>query len=94
MAIVPAYRLKNIMIYGHITEPYVIGFIEFLLKKAMVLERLVVSTDTALKPSQRPDICGVTYGKKDVFTAKKRLEFSQKLLSLPRVSKRAVIQFS
>ncbi|OMO60997.1 hypothetical protein COLO4_33627 [Corchorus olitorius] len=90
------YHLKTITIYGLITEPYVIDFIEFLLKKAMVLESLVISTDTALKPPQQPEIFGVTYcyGKKDVFTTEKRLEFSQKLLSLPRVSKRAVIQFS
>ncbi|OMO65640.1 hypothetical protein CCACVL1_21465 [Corchorus capsularis] len=82
-------QLKTIKIYGgYITEPYVIDTVEFLLKNATVLEKLEISTNKTLKHSHQ-----AYYSRRKVeLTTEQRLEFSQKLLSLPRASPRAVIR--
>ncbi|OMO65630.1 hypothetical protein CCACVL1_21466 [Corchorus capsularis] len=75
-------NLKSIKIYGHITEPYVIDMIEFLLKNAMVLEKLEISTHKTFGPSPKNSCCE----RKVELTTEQRQEFSQKLFSLPRAS--------
>jgi hypothetical protein len=78
------------MIYGYITEPYVIDMAKFLLKNAIVLEEMVISTK---KPP--PDEWYVFYGpiNKDNCTSEGLLEYSQELFSFPRASSMAVIHF-
>ncbi|OMO65615.1 hypothetical protein CCACVL1_21470 [Corchorus capsularis] len=46
-------HLKTIKIYGDITKPYVIDMIDFLLKNAMVLEKLEISTLNTVTNSYR-----------------------------------------
>ncbi|OMO65614.1 hypothetical protein CCACVL1_21469 [Corchorus capsularis] len=83
-------HLKTVKLYGYITEPYVFDIIEFLLKNSMVLEKLEISTQATFKPSQQ-----ALYSRwKAEYTKEQRVEFSQKLFSLPRASTRAVILFS
>ncbi|OMO65617.1 hypothetical protein CCACVL1_21467 [Corchorus capsularis] len=83
-------QLKTIKIYGYITEPYVIDTVEFLLKNATVLEKLEISTKKTLKHSHQAN----SSCQKVELSAEQRLEFSQKLSSLPRASPRAVIHIS
>lgn len=72
-----------------------IELIEFLLKNAMVLEKMVISTKKTLQPTQQYYIFSASVDRqKEHFTSEKLLEFSQKLLSLPRASTHAVIHFS
>lgn len=86
--------LKTVMIYGYVTEPYVFELIEFLLKNALVLEKMVISTKRTLQPIHQYEFFEHDVeNQQDHFTSKELLEFSQKLLSLPRASKSAVIQF-
>ncbi|XWS41104.1 hypothetical protein CRYUN_Cryun17cG0052100 [Craigia yunnanensis] len=60
--------------------------------KAMVLEKLEISTQKTLRPSRQAFI--FSEAQKDNFSTEQRLELSQKLLSLPRASTSAVIHFS
>lgn len=88
-------QLKTVKIYGYVTEPYVIELVEFVLMKAKVLEKLVISTKRTLNPSQQHCISSTEVGpQKGYFTSEKLLEFSRKLLSFPRASTGAVIDFS
>lgn len=89
------HQLKTVMIYGYITEPYVIELVEFLLKKAKVLEKLVISTRRTLNPNRQHCISSTEIGpQKGYFTSEKMLEFSRKLLSFQKASSEAVIDFS
>ncbi|OMO54211.1 hypothetical protein COLO4_36556 [Corchorus olitorius] len=80
-------HLKTIKIYGDITKPYVIDMIEFLLKNAMVLEKLEISTQKIVRYNYRRSYLDT----KVELTLEQRLEVYQKLFSLPRASKHAVI---
>ncbi|OMO65636.1 F-box/LRR-repeat protein, partial [Corchorus capsularis] len=75
-------NLKSIKIYGHITEPYVIDMIEFLLKNAMVLEKLEISSQNTFRPFPKTNCCP----RKVELTTEQRQEFSRKVFSLPRAS--------
>lgn len=86
--------LKTVMIYGYVTEPYVLELIEFLLKNALVLEKMVISTKRTLQPIHQYELFkDAVSDQEDRFTPEELLQFSQKLLTLPRASKSAVIQF-
>ncbi|KAA8524482.1 hypothetical protein F0562_010905 [Nyssa sinensis] len=89
------HHLKTIMIYGYITEPYVIELVEFLLKRATVLEKMVFSTSKTLQPEHPYYFFAAAVDRqKHHFTSEKLLAISQRLLSIPRASTRAVIHFS
>ncbi|GMG98621.1 hypothetical protein Nepgr_000461 [Nepenthes gracilis] len=74
------YHLKTVNIYGCITKPYVIQLIEFLLKNAAVLEKMVIDSKKKLPHSVNKDI-----------TSDELLEMSRKILSFPRASSQAVV---
>lgn len=86
--------LKTVMIYGYVTEPYVLELVEFLLKNALVLEKMVISTKRTLQPIHQYELFkDAVFDQEDHFTPEELLQFSQKLLTFPRASKSAVIQF-
>ncbi|OMP10150.1 hypothetical protein COLO4_04774 [Corchorus olitorius] len=84
-------HLKTVKVYGYVTEPYVFDIIKFLLKNAMVLEKLEISTQATFNPSHSELYCSHW---KAEYTKEQQVEFAQKLFSLPRASTRAVIHFS
>ncbi|KAL3848899.1 hypothetical protein ACJIZ3_010781 [Penstemon smallii] len=88
-------HLKSIMIYGYINEPYVIQMVKFLLRSAGRLEKMVISTKESFKPTHQSYIftCAIERQKYQ-FTSGQLLELSNKLLTLPRASSKAVIYFS
>ncbi|EOX92910.1 Uncharacterized protein TCM_001773 isoform 1 [Theobroma cacao] len=87
------HHLKTVRICGDVRELYVIQFIEFLLKNALVLEKLMISTKKTFQPTQLHAFSRAIAHPKDVFSAEKWLEVFQKLCSLPRASRSAVILF-
>ncbi|OMO60998.1 hypothetical protein COLO4_33628 [Corchorus olitorius] len=66
----------------------------FLLKNAMVLENLEISTQKTLSHSYRVDVGLAAMDRPKNITTEQRLEFSQKLLAFPRASTCAAIHFS
>ncbi|XP_056171444.1 uncharacterized protein LOC130139116 [Syzygium oleosum] len=87
-----AHHLKNVTVFACVTEPYVIELIEFLLGNALVLEKMVISTKRNSKENRN----GILYladtsGLEKDYTSDMLLDFSQKVLSLPRISPRAVV---
>ncbi|XVF16849.1 hypothetical protein REPUB_Repub10bG0067500 [Reevesia pubescens] len=89
------HHLKTVRLYGDVTKPHVIEFVDFLLKNAMVLEKLVISTKKTFQPTQRQHAfsSAVAY-QKDALSIEKRLEVCQKLCISPRASRYAMIHFS
>ncbi|KAL3849291.1 hypothetical protein ACJIZ3_011173 [Penstemon smallii] len=88
-------HLKSIMIYGYINEPYVIQMVKFLLRSAMGLEKIVISTKESFKPTHQSYIfTGAIERQKDQFTSEQLLQFLSELFSFPRSSSQAVIDFS
>ncbi|WRX10278.1 FBD domain - like 1 [Theobroma cacao] len=83
------HHLKTVRICGDVRELYVIQFIEFLLKNALVLEKLMISTKKTFQPTQLHAFSRAIAHPKDVFSTEKWLEVFQKLCSLPRASRSA-----
>ncbi|KAA8524483.1 hypothetical protein F0562_010906 [Nyssa sinensis] len=77
------HNLRTVMLFGSITESYAIQLAEFLLKSAMVLEKMVISTNESVKPDHQNSL-----------SSDELLEFSRKLLSIPRASTCATIHLS
>ncbi|KAF7849646.1 hypothetical protein BT93_L0433 [Corymbia citriodora subsp. variegata] len=90
------HHLKHVKIYGYVLEPDVIELIEFLLKKAQVLEKMEISTKKTLQQTCSKYMFSSDIGcpSKDYCTLDALLEFSQKLLSFPRASTRAAVHLS
>lgn len=86
-------QLKHVKIYGYVLEPEVIEFIEFLLKNAQVLEKMEISTEKTLQRTSSKNMFSrdINRPSKDYWTLDALLEISQKLLSFPRASTRAVL---
>lgn len=76
-------HLKSVMIYGYVTEACVFELIEFLLKKALVLEKMVISTNRTLRRIHPYEFLD-TEKQKAHLASKELLEFSQKLLNLEK----------
>lgn len=72
--------LKTIKIYGYIIEPSVLPIIGFLMKKALVLEEMVISNSATVFEA-------VDIDTDELF------ELCKNLLKLPRASPSAVINF-
>ncbi|XVE83567.1 hypothetical protein DITRI_Ditri16bG0097400 [Diplodiscus trichospermus] len=85
------YHPKTARIYGDVTEPNVIEFIEFLLKNAMFLEKLVISTKRIFQPTRKQHSHA---HKKVALSKEKMLKACQKLCISPRASRCARIIFS
>ncbi|KAL3834462.1 hypothetical protein ACJIZ3_009198 [Penstemon smallii] len=65
--------LKSIMIHGCINEPYVMHMVKFLLRSAVLLEKMVISTKESFEPTHQSKIFQL-------------LKLSNELLSFPRSS--------
>uniref|UniRef100_A0A5B7BHG0 FBD domain-containing protein n=1 Tax=Davidia involucrata TaxID=16924 RepID=A0A5B7BHG0_DAVIN len=76
-------HLKTVKISGCISNSYVIQLVKFLLRSAIVLEKLVISTKWYAQPNLQ-----------NHSLSKQLLEFSQKLSGFPKASSSAVIVFS
>ncbi|XP_030440230.2 putative F-box protein At1g49610 isoform X2 [Syzygium oleosum] len=87
------HQLKHVKVYGYVLESDVIELIEFLLKNAQVLEKMEISTKKTLQRTRGKYMFSRDIGhpSKDYCTSDALLDFSQKLLSFPRASTRAVI---
>ncbi|KAI6673154.1 hypothetical protein NL676_001060 [Syzygium grande] len=89
-----AHHLKNVMIYACVTEPYVIELIEFLLGNALVLERMVISSRKISGETRKEIFYSKGIVLQKVPTSDMLLDFSKKVLSLPRISPHAVIHMT
>ncbi|KAK9284971.1 hypothetical protein L1049_024153 [Liquidambar formosana] len=83
-------HLKTVTLYGHVTESCVIHLVQFLLKSAMVLEKMVISSP---KWNIDPN-CQNDPNHQNEKTFDKMQEFSKKLSKFPRASTHAVILFT
>ncbi|KAL3848898.1 hypothetical protein ACJIZ3_010780 [Penstemon smallii] len=88
-------HLKSIMIYGYINEPYVMQMVKFLLRSAVNLQKMVISTKGSFEPTHDSKMfIDAIERQKDHFNSEHLLKLSNKLLSFPRASSKAVIYFS
>ncbi|KAL3746955.1 hypothetical protein ACJRO7_015830 [Eucalyptus globulus] len=87
------HQLKHVKIYGYVLEPDVNELIEFLFKNAQVLEKMEISIEKTLQQtcSKYMFSSDIGHPSKDYCTSDALLEFSQKFLSFPRASTRAVL---
>lgn len=80
------------MIRAWVTEPYAIELIKFLLGNALVLEKMVISTERNFGQTGNEFLRSADdNGTQKECTPDMLLEFSKKVLSLPRISPRAVV---
>ncbi|KAL3848913.1 hypothetical protein ACJIZ3_010795 [Penstemon smallii] len=88
-------HLKTVMIYGYINEPYVMQMVKFLLRSAVGLEKMVISTKESFEPTHQSEIfIDAIERQKDYFNSEQLLKLSSELLTFPRSSSQAVILFS
>ncbi|KAL3848912.1 hypothetical protein ACJIZ3_010794 [Penstemon smallii] len=88
-------HLKSIIIYNYINEAYVMQMVKFLLRSAVGLEKMVISTKESFDPTHQSKIFVDTIEiRKDHYNSEQLLKLSNELISFPRSSSQAVILFS
>lgn len=84
------HNLQNVMLYGRVTDPYVIWLIEYLIGHACALEKIVISDKRDFTRTRGSWPTYYFHGK-EAYTSNQLVEFLKKLLSFPRIRRRAVV---
>ena len=85
-------RLETITVCGHVDDPYAIKTVGFLLKHATSLQKLVVSANQSLRGTEKYWNVGEDADSPQ-YSAVQLQELAEKLGSLPRASRKAIIYF-